>query len=147
MRVDVLNRHLPALADGLDAISASPRRLAKIFPSLPSISIDYAVMEKAQNIAVLPGDFGWSDVGSFAAMEEVRPLDHRGNFASGKLPLLVDCDGCVVLGKERPLAVVGMKDVVVVDAGDAVLVVPKARSQDVRQVVEALKQRKLSRYL
>jgi len=145
--LDAIREHLPALADGLEVIRKSRAKLAKVFPTLPAISIDYAVMEKAKNIAVLPGDFGWSDVGSFAAMEEVRPLDHRGNVAAGKLPLLVDCDGCVVLGKERPLAVVGMKDVVVVDAGDAVLVVPKARSQDVRQVVEALKQRKLSRYL
>lgn len=145
--LDAIREHLPALADGLEAIRKSRAKLGKVFPSLPSISIDYAVMEKAKNIAVLPGDFGWSDVGSFAAMEEVRPLDSRGNVAAGKLPLLVDCDGCVVLGKERPLAVVGMKDVVVVDAGDAVLVVPKRRSQDVRQVVEALKQRKLSRYL
>jgi len=145
--LDALRAHLPELADGLDAIRRSRRRLAKVFPRLPSISIDYAVMEKAKNIAVLPGDFGWSDVGSFAAMEEVRPLDARGNVASGKLPLLVDCDGCVVLGRDRPLAVVGMKDVVVVDAGDAVLVVPKGRSQDVRQVVEALKQKKLHRYL
>jgi len=145
--LDAIRQHLPALADGLDVIRKSRAKLAKVFPALPAISIDYAVMEKAQNIAVLPGDFGWSDVGSFAAMEEVRPLDARGNVAAGELPLLVDCDGCVVLGKERPLAVVGMRDVVVVDAGDAVLVVPKGRSQDVRQVVEALKQRKLSRYL
>ncbi|HYV45191.1 MAG TPA: mannose-1-phosphate guanylyltransferase [Myxococcaceae bacterium] len=145
--LDAIREHLPALADGLEVIRKSRSKLAKVFPTLPAISIDYAVMEKAKNIAVLPGDFGWSDVGSFTAMEEVRPLDQRGNVAAGKLPLLVDCDGCVVMGKERPLAVVGMKDVVVVDAGDAVLVVPKARSQDVRQVVEALKQRKLSRYL
>jgi len=145
--LDALREHLPALADGLERIRASRRSLGKVFPALPSISIDYAVMEKARNIAVLPGDFGWSDVGSFAAMEEVRPRDGRGNTATGKLPLLVDCDGCVVVGKDRPVAVVGMRDVVVVDSGDAVLVVPKARSQDVRQVVEALKQRKLSRYL
>jgi mannose-1-phosphate guanylyltransferase len=140
--LDALREHLPALADGLEVIRKSRAKLAKVFPTLPSISIDYAVMEKAKNIAVLPGDFGWSDVGSFAAMEEVRPRDARGNVAAGKLPLLVDCDGCVVLGKERPLAVVGMKDVVVVDAGDAVLVVPKDKSQDVRKVVEALKARK-----
>ncbi|HEY8207232.1 MAG TPA: mannose-1-phosphate guanylyltransferase, partial [Myxococcaceae bacterium] len=104
--LDAIRQHLPALAGGLDAIAASRRKLAKIFPKLPSISIDYAVMEKAKNIAVLPGDFGWSDVGSFAAMEEVRPRDARGNVAAGKLPLLVDCDGCVVMGRERPLAVV-----------------------------------------
>jgi len=145
--LDAIREHLPGLADGLERIRKKPSSLGKVFAALPSISIDYGVMEKARDIAVLPGDFGWSDVGSFAAIEEVRPRDARGNVASGKLPLLVDCEGCVVLGQDRPLAVVGMKDVVVVDAGDAVLVVPKGKSQDVRKVVELLEERKLSRYL
>jgi len=145
--LDAIREHLPELANGLERIRKAVSALGKVFPTLPAISIDYAVMEKARNIAVLPGDFGWSDVGSFAAIEEVRPRDAQGNVASGKLPLLVDCEGCVVLGRDRPLAVVGMKDVVVVDAGDAVLVVPKGRSQDVRKLVEALRERKLSRYL
>jgi mannose-1-phosphate guanylyltransferase len=121
--------------------------LKRVFPTLPSISIDYGVMEKAANIAVLPGDFGWSDVGSFAAIPEVRPADASGNVVSGDESIVVDCKGCVVLGDKRPLAVVGLTDVVVVDAGDAVLVVPKDKSQDVRKVVEALKARKRQKFL
>ncbi len=118
-----------------------------MFPKLPSLSIDYGVMEKASNIAVLPGDFGWSDVGSFAAIPEVRAPDARGNVVSGDEAVVVDCQGCVVLADKRPVAVVGLTDVVVVDAGDALLVVPKDKSQDVRKVVEALKARKRERYL
>jgi len=118
-----------------------------VFPKFPSISIDYAIAEKADNIAVVPGDFGWSDVGSFSALAEVREADERGNVVSGKGAMLVDSDGCVVLAGDRPVAVVGMRDVVVVDAGDAILVVPKEKAQDVRKAVELLKSRRWKRYL
>lgn len=145
--------HMPELARGLEALRAAlgkrsyPKVLSRVFPRLPAISIDYGVMERAKNLAVVPGDFGWSDVGSFAALPEVRPPDERGNVVSGQGALALDCEGCVVLADKRPLAVVGLSGVVVVDAGDAVLVVPKEKSQEVRKVVEALGQRKLKRYL
>lgn len=146
-------QHMPELAKGLATLRATlgkktyPRALARVFPKLPATSIDYGVMEKATNIAVVPGDFGWSDVGSFAALPEVREADAAGNVVSGKGALVVDCQQCVVVADKRPLAVVGLSGVVVVDAGDAILVVPKEKSQDVRKVVEALKARKLERYL
>jgi mannose-1-phosphate guanylyltransferase len=151
--LEAFARHMPEMQRGLEALRAAvgkrtfPAVLKRVFPKLPSLSIDYGVMEKASNIAVLPGDFGWSDVGSFAAIPEVRPTDERGNVISGAEAIVVDCEGCVVLGDKRPLAVVGLTEVVVVDAGDAVLVVPKDKSQDVRKVVEALKARKRLRYL
>ncbi|MEW5738474.1 MAG: mannose-1-phosphate guanylyltransferase [Myxococcota bacterium] len=156
-RADVMLKafaqHLPELSARLDVIRAAlgtkkeKAVVTREFPKLPSISIDYGVAEKAENIAVVPSDCGWSDVGSFNALPEVRPTDAAGNVTEGKLPLVIDSEGCVVWGGERPVAVVGMKDVVVVDAGDAVLVLPKEKSQDVRKVVEALKARKLARYL
>ncbi|GHG94539.1 mannose-1-phosphate guanylyltransferase [Comamonas sp. JC664] len=156
-RVDVIleafAKHMPEMQKGLDTLrKAAGKRtfggvLKKVFPKLPSISIDYGVMEKAANIAVLPGDFGWSDVGSFAAIPEVRPADAHGNVVSGAQAVVVDCHNCVVLADKRPLSVVGLTDMVVVDSGDAVLVVPKDKSQDVRKVVEALKARKLTKYL
>jgi len=110
---------------------------------MPSISIDYGVMEPESHtthrIALVPGDFGWSDVGSFAALPEVRALDGRGNAISGDA-LAVDCDDCVVLSEgDRLVAAVGLRGLCIVDAGDALLVVPRDRAQDVRAVVEALK--------
>lgn len=148
-----IQEHLPALSEGLGQLmphlgkASWTRTLAKVFPKLPSISIDYGVMEKAKNIVVVPAEFGWSDVGSFAAIPEVRPADARGNVVSG-LALAVESDGCVLLADaKRPLAVVGAKDLVVVDAGDAILVCPKDRAQDVRKVVDELNRRKLGRYL
>jgi mannose-1-phosphate guanylyltransferase len=113
-----------------------------VFPKLPSVSIDYGVMEKSNDIAVVPGEFGWSDVGSFEALAEVRDRDLHGNVASGDA-FVIDCEGCVVLSSgKRVVSVVGAKDLVVVDTGDAVLVVPKLRSQEVRKVVDALKLKK-----
>ncbi len=156
-RADVMReafgRHMPELSAKLDELSSAvgtrkyARVLAKAFPAMPSISIDYGVAERAENVAVVPGDFGWSDVGSFNALPEVRPADARGNVVSGKGAVVVDCDGCVVLATERPLAAVALTGMVVVDAGDAVLVVPKDKCQDVRKVVEALKARRMDRYL
>ncbi|HYX92357.1 MAG TPA: mannose-1-phosphate guanylyltransferase, partial [Myxococcaceae bacterium] len=145
--------HMPELYAGIERIRAALGKrtyssvLAREFPQLPAISIDYGVAEKAENIAVVPGDFGWSDVGSFAAIPEVRPADAQGNVVTGKKSFAVDSRDCVVLGSHRALAVVGMRGVVVVDAGDAVLVVPKERSQDVRKVVDALRAAKLERLL
>lgn len=151
--LDAFRRHMPELARGLEKIAARLGKrdeaavLRKHFPKLPNVSIDYGVMEKADNIAVLPADFGWSDVGSFGAIPEVREADAQGNVVSGKGAVVVDCQDCVVLADGRPLAVVGLKDMVVVDSGDSVLVVPREKAQDVRKAVEVLKARKLEKYL
>jgi len=146
-------RHLPEVAEAMQRLARRlgqrgfAAALARAFPRLPSVSVDYGVMEKARNMAVVPGDFGWSDVGSFAAIGEVRPADANGNVAVGEHTLVLDSAGCVVLGSGRTLVVLGMRDTVVVDAGDAVLVLPRERSQDVRQVVEALRVKHLTRAL
>jgi len=146
-------RHLPDVFQAMERLvprigkRSFKTALAKAFPRLPSVSVDYGVMEKARNIAVVPGAFGWSDVGSFAAIPEVRPTDADGNVVVGESTVVLDSAGCVVLGEGRTLAVLGMRDTVVVDAGDAVLVIPRERSQDVRQIVEALRLKRLKRAL
>ena len=142
--LEALGRHLPAVHEGLQRIAADPARAAEIFPRLPSISIDYGVMEpessSTRRIALVAADdLGWSDVGSFATLPEVRQLDRHGNAVSGDA-LTIDCDDCVVLADAgRLVAVVGMKGACVIDSGDALLVGPRERAQDVRAVVEALK--------
>ncbi len=150
---EAFGRYLPQVAEAMDRLAPRigkrgfAKALARVFPRFPSVSVDYAVMEKARNIAVVPGDFGWSDVGSFAALAEVRPQDANGNVVVGESTVVLDSAGCVVLGTARTLVVLGMRDTVVVDAGDAVLVLPRERSQDVRQVVEALKLKRMTRAL
>lgn len=141
-----LARHLPAAHERLQqialALPSASDATARAFAGMPSISIDYAVMEpesKAGRIVQVAGDFGWSDVGSFAALPEVRALDASGNALAGDA-LAVDCRDCVVLAEGgRLVAAVGLEGLCVVDAGDAILVVPKDKSQDVRKVVEALR--------
>jgi mannose-1-phosphate guanylyltransferase len=143
--------HLPALAAGLDAIDAAARSgneaavLAEVFPKLPSISIDHGVMEKAAKIAVVPGDFGWNDVGSWQATWEMSSRDAQGN-ALPEGSIAVDANNNLVrdlsatAGKKR-WALVGVSDLVVVETDDAVLVIPRERAQDVRAVVDALRAR------
>ncbi len=148
-------KHMPEVARALGVLLPTigtakyAATLKKVFPTMPAISIDYGVAEKANNIAVVPGDFGWSDVGSFHALPEVRPADANGNVVSGDA-IVIDSKNCVVIGgdgRKRPVAVVGMTDTVVVDAGDAILVLPREKSQDVRKVVEALKAAKRDAWL
>jgi mannose-1-phosphate guanylyltransferase len=98
-------------------------------------------MEKATGLRVVPGAFGWNDVGSWAALPAVRPPDARGNVVLGGATL-IDGDGNIVVAEEGApfVGVVGVRDLVVVATRDALLVVPKDKAQDVRKVVEAAKQ-------
>jgi mannose-1-phosphate guanylyltransferase len=145
--LDEIRKAMPVLGEQLEAIEASlgtpayARTLKRVFPDCPSISIDYGVMEKSHRIAVVPADFGWSDVGSFAALPDVRPTDHLGNVAEGDALVIDGRNDVVIATKGRPVAVVGLDDVVVVDAGDAILVCRRDRAQDVRKAVEELGRR------
>src|SRR5690606_16303672 len=103
-------------------------------------SIDYGVMERASDIACVPGDFGWSDVGSFAALPDVQTADEKGNVTEGDV-VLIDSEGCVAVGGDRLIAAVGVRDLVMVDAGDVLLVLPRDKAQDVRKIVDALQKR------
>jgi len=114
-------------------------RLAeKEFSASPSDSFDYAVMEKTQNAVVVPLDAGWSDVGSWSALYEAIPSDGNDNVVSGDV-LTEDSHGCYLQSTSRLVAAVGLKDCVVVETKDAVLVAPKNRVQDVKQLVAQLK--------
>jgi mannose-1-phosphate guanylyltransferase / mannose-6-phosphate isomerase len=111
---------------------------AKEFAACPNISIDYAVMEKTQHGAVVPLDAGWSDVGSWSALHEAMPADEDGNVRLGDV-LTADSQGCYLQSTSRLVAAVGLKDHVVVETKDAVLVAPKDRVQDVKELVGQLK--------
>lgn len=114
-----------------------------LFASLESISIDYALMEKASTVLVVPAIFPWDDVGAWDALERTMPVDVAGNVVDGD-SVVIDCSGSVVYNAARkPIAVaaVGVKDLVIVVSDDAVLVVPKTRVQDVKQAVQELKDR------
>jgi len=114
---------------------------AELFSECPSISIDYAVMERADNTAVVASEFGWSDIGSWKAISELYESDEAGNSVKGKA-ILVGSTDCFVQGGDRVVAAVGVKDLVIVDTGDAVLVADRNQAQDVKEVVAQLSELK-----
>lgn len=143
--LDELRQHAPAMHDAcLAAFSAAKRdldftRLPKDeFTACPSDSIDYAVMEKTSKAVVVPLDAGWSDVGSWAALHEALPADGAGNVNIGDV-LMSDTQGCYLHATSRLLATVGLKDHVVIETKDAVMVAPRDRVQDVKNLVNELK--------
>ncbi len=136
----VLGHHLDAIRKDLGTPRYA-RTLKRVFPECPAISIDYGVMEKSHRIAVVPAEFGWSDVGSFAALSEVRSADAHGNVTDGEALVLGGKNDVVLAGAGRPVAVIGLDDVIVVDSGDAVLVCRRDRAQDVRKAVDELVRR------
>ncbi len=108
-----------------------------LFSSLPSLSIDYAVMENSSKVAIIPADIGWNDVGAWTALDDVSEKDSKGNIISGNV-LVQDCSNSIIQAQNRLIAVLGLKDTIVVDSPDALLVCAKERSQDVKKLVESL---------
>jgi mannose-1-phosphate guanylyltransferase len=167
-RVDVflaeLARQQPELYAGLVEVAAAwttPRRaevLGAIWPTLPKISVDYAVMEGAAavgRVGTVPGEFGWTDVGDFHTLGEVLAPDADRNVVldavtDGPKPLVLlrDSTGCVVVPRSgRLVAALGVDDMVIVDTPGAVLVCPRDRAQDVKRLVDELKARGEDAYL
>ncbi|MFT4569890.1 MAG: mannose-1-phosphate guanylyltransferase [Hyphomicrobiaceae bacterium] len=107
------------------------------YPELPSVSIDHGVLEKSRTIGVIPADFTWNDIGSWDALADLWPADEAGNVSRDPL-ISVDSGGNVVASRGKPVALVGVEDLVVVDAGDTILICHRDRCQDVRQVVARL---------
>jgi mannose-1-phosphate guanylyltransferase len=138
--LSLVERHLPALATGLAAIAAAPDRLGDLYRALPAVSIDHGLMEKLAEIATLPLDCGWSDLGSWQALAELLVAAPDGNVARGEVVAVSSGDN-LLWSEEGTIAVLGLEGVVVVRTRDAVLVMPKDRSQEVRAIVEALRAR------
>jgi mannose-1-phosphate guanylyltransferase / mannose-6-phosphate isomerase len=148
--VAALERHAPEVIESARAALAYARVDAKFthrleldrasFEQAPNISIDYAVMEQADNVVALPGDFGWSDIGSWKAVALELPADAAGNTVSGEV-VLADCVNTHIQSEDRLVAAVGLRDVVVVDTPDALLVCDRNSTQKVKDVVVELKRR------
>ncbi|MDD5711759.1 MAG: mannose-1-phosphate guanylyltransferase [Smithellaceae bacterium] len=148
-----IERHLPDLHAGLAKIEralGTAREQAvvkKVYGELKGISIDYGVMEKAKNVLILKGAFGWSDVGSWDALWEVEKKDASGLVHKGPGPF-IDIGAKNSLVSSRKLTVlVGVEDLIVVETKDALMICKRGASQRVREVVEALTERNLNRYL
>jgi mannose-1-phosphate guanylyltransferase len=132
-----IERHAPELARGLAALAAAPARVAELYPALPSVSIDYAVMEHVEGLLALPLDCGWDDLGSWQALFEVLPAGAAGNRVHGDA-IAIDADDNLLFADHGLVAALGVRDLVIVRTADAVLVAHRDRAQEVRRLVERL---------
>jgi len=139
-----LETYLPDTCAGLRKIQAAIGTereqdvLEKEFTAMHSESIDYGVMEKAKDIYILSGSFGWDDVGSWLAVDRLRKSNEFGNVVSGNA-VTVDTKNCIIQGGRRLIAAVGMENVIVVDADDAILICEKDSAGEIKRVLENLK--------
>jgi mannose-1-phosphate guanylyltransferase len=155
-RADVFAEKLEAFApellpawNGIVAAlrSGNRNKLKAAFALAPALSIDYALMEKVEGVLVADGDFGWSDVGAWSTLLDIWPRDGNGNACRGDV-LTLGAKNCLVWNPGRLTALIGVRDIVVVEAGDALLVCDAALDQKVKEIVDALKKtKKFKKYI
>jgi mannose-1-phosphate guanylyltransferase/mannose-6-phosphate isomerase len=149
-----LHKSAPELAEQVDALWASCDHSqqpllfdGQAFAALPDISIDYAVMEKANNVAMVPAMFDWSDIGAWPAMGELIEADEHGNRVDAKECVQIDSHGCYIRSENRLVATIGVNNLMVIDTPDALLIADNDRAQQVKEVVGYLKKTAHPSYL
>lgn len=132
----------------LDALKKEKNKEIKsIFEEIPAISIDYALMEKAkEGVLVCPGNFGWSDVGSWSSLLDIWPKDKNGNAFKGE-NIIFNSRNCLSYSPHKLTALIGVEDIIVVETGDVLLICHKGQDQKVRDIVDSLKKRGRKEYL
>ena len=155
--LDQIARFMPELSSALAKltfevdvweISDLKPQIADIYAGIKGESIDFGVMEKAEDVQVIAASFGWSDVGSWSALPEVMESDPDGHvLIAAQGSVSVASDGCLAYGGGKMVAFVGVRDLIVVDTPDALLVCAKSAAQEVKQVVEELERRGKLGYL
>ncbi|MDD6480984.1 MAG: mannose-1-phosphate guanylyltransferase [Lachnospiraceae bacterium] len=139
-----IRKFLPDTYEGLkkiqDAIGTEEQDvvLEKVFPEFESVSIDYGIMEKAENIYILPGTFGWDDVGSWLAVGRIRKSNENGNVVDGNI-ITINSRNNIIQGGRKLIATVGIEDLIIVDTEDATLICAKNSAADIKKVLENLK--------
>jgi mannose-1-phosphate guanylyltransferase/mannose-6-phosphate isomerase len=145
--LEEIRRHLPAVDKvTLDIIAESRKAgtfqqaVEKHFAAMPSISIDYGVLEKSTRVSLIPCDIGWNDVGSWQAVHEIAAKDANGNALQGNV-IALDCRNSLIRAEKRLVAAIGVEDLCVIETADAVLISRSDQTQRVREVVDVLHQR------
>jgi mannose-1-phosphate guanylyltransferase len=156
--LDNLKRFLPKTHEALESLAEAigkktyERRLRAIYPKLENISVDYAILENATRqegaprVFVIPADIGWSDIGSWAAVYELLTKHSGDNVLEGH-GLALDATGNFLYSPTKFVAAIGIRDLIVVETPDALLIVPRDRAQDVAKIVKSLEERKLTKLL
>ncbi len=147
-----MEEEMPALYEGLQRIEAAigtdgqATVLEEVFPHLPAISIDYGIMEKSPRILMVEGNFGWDDLGSWGALAEIADADENGMAVHGHF-VGFDNENCYIQSEGSLIAAVGLQNLVIVQDGDVILVCPRHRTQDVKELVRLLKEDQREEYL
>lgn len=147
-----IDKFLPETSQGLKTISAAISTAAQdsvlknIFPQLPSESIDYGVMEKASDIYILPGNFGWDDVGSWLAIERIKGSNSNHNTITGNV-IALDTTNCTIEAANKLIATVGLDNIIIVDTEDATLICSKEKTNKIKEILEILRKQKQEYYL
>jgi len=142
--VENFKLYLPEMYEGLLKIQEAfgtnefKEVLNEVFASFKSESIDFGIMEKAEHIYTISGNFGWDDVGSWLALERINKTNDYGNYITGDI-ITINTNGSIICGNKKLIAVIGLSDVIVVDTDDATLICSKEKTQDVKKVIENLK--------
>lgn len=137
--------HLVTIGDAMGT-EREAQVIEEIYPIIPKISIDYGIMERAQGVLMVEGDFGWNDVGSFDALEEIYEHDEQGNVVLGNA-CTIDTTSCILYGDgDKLIATLGVDDIVIAQTKDIVLVCDKKRAQDIKLIPEALEKMDKSKY-
>lgn len=147
--LDNFKRFLPKLFNRLEELNAhldDAKELQRVYSEMPGISIDYGVLERSNDVVVIPGDFGWSDVGSWDSLGVIYDMDDSGNIIRGE-QINIGTKNCICYSDNRLIATVGIENMIVAETEDAVLVCRKDQAQLVKEVVEQLKIKGLERYL
>lgn len=142
-----IQQHLPVVHQIIQSIIADSQvendfqlAVEKHFAAMPSISIDYGVLEKSNRVSLLACDIGWNDVGSWQAVHEISPKDEKGNALQGNV-IALGCQNSLIRSEKRLVAAIGVEDLCIIETADAILISKNDQTQHVREVVEALKQR------
>lgn len=139
-----IKKYMPDAYEHLERIKSSigmedqQQVLEREFLKIESRSIDYGIMEKAEDIYILPGTFGWDDVGSWLAVERIKKSNEFGNVVDGNI-ITVNTHNCIIQGSRKLIATVGLEDLIVVDTDDATLICAKDGAGDIKKVLENLK--------
>ncbi len=144
---DLFKKHAPKIYTQLVKIGNNPKTLKKEYEKIENISFDYCIAEKAKNIAVVAGDFSWSDIGNWKKLLEMLSKKADDNVVVGCEHYGVETTGSLIHGTDRLVATIGLKDIIVVDTPDVVLVCRKDKAQEVKKVVERLKAQGKHNYL
>ncbi|HEU4964872.1 MAG TPA: mannose-1-phosphate guanylyltransferase [Bacilli bacterium] len=120
--------------------------IRETYAQMEKLSVDYAIMEKADNVAVIPADFAWDDVGSWRSVERFLSHDNSGNIVNG-LHVGIDTGHCIIESEDRLIATIGVRDLLIVQSDRSILVADKGRDQEIKELVKRIEKRDLREYL